>query len=384
MPGDTYTPTEYLLFYTSENTRKAVKYSLKKYLEVILDRTIKHSELDQAWADYLASGRDLSRDLMMFPAMFRKLNLAPITLQLCLSIVEQYLSEAHDVELTKKQKQIRKRSEPAYRHITEKIPLTRKEIKTLLSHSDERLTAEILMATSGGLRIGEILHLEARDVDLDELPATIRVRAEISKNQIPRKTRISQEAVDAIRAYLRVRDRLCVSGTSPDEAIEKQENKRLIPYSHNTERRRLIQAARDAGLTRQDPITKRYVIHFHAFRAYFSTHAKMAGVPEEYVEHLMGHSGYLAGAYWLATPEEEARLYSRIEPFVTISGPEDYADLKIQQKTELEELRAANIRQQEVLAILAAQLADLQRDKMPVISQITAPSSPHQDIDEIR
>ncbi|HJK50248.1 MAG TPA: site-specific integrase [Methanocorpusculum sp.] len=383
----TLSPTAYFDLYSSDRTRSWYRNCMKRYLEIVTGQRIATLDLDTAWATYLNSGVDVRRDLIQFPLLVRG-QLAPMTIHQYMGATEQYLADAHGIELTRQEKRLRKRAEPDNIPITANAALTREMIAEVLRHADERLQAEILIAVSSGLRIGEIVNLQRDDVNYDSDPVEITVRRENAKNGICRTSYLSSEAVAALRAYNRVRENRHISGRGMtlkkwDDLVNSS---LLFPFCREGEGRRLRDAVIRSGLGLPDPKTRRMNIHFHLFRAWFSTQAGLSGAPKDYIEDLMGHVGYLRSAYWHPTVEMRREIYKNtIEPYVTINIPDDYHAVKIKQAKELEELRAANIHNQQMISILMAQLNEVQRTQATGIRVAIQPyvgSSEDEDIND--
>ena len=359
----TLSPTAYFDLYSSDHTRAWYQNCMKRYLEIVTDRRFGVQDLDDAWIGYLDSGADVRRDLIRFPVLVRG-RLAPMTVHQYMGAAEQYLADTRGIELTRQEKRLRKRAEPDNIPITVNAELSREIIAELLIHADERLRAEILIAVSSGLRIGEIVRLMRDDIDLTRCPAEISVRRENSKNGVSRTSYLSSEAVAAIKAYERVRCDRHISGrgVSREKWDEMVNSPLIFPYRQIGESRRLRDAVMRSGFGRRDSATGRMNIHFHLFRAWFATQAGIAGAPKDYIEDIMGHIGYLRGAYWRPTPEKRREIYMKvIEPAVMINIPDDYHDVKVKQAKEIDELRAANIHNQQMISVLMAQLGEVQR-----------------------
>ena len=98
---------------------------------------------------------------------------------------------------------------------SEKYPLTKEEIKTLLDHASFESRAKILLQSGSGFRISELITLRKSDINTDLERYTATIRAENAKNGIERTTIISSEAM----SYL-------------DKIIENKNDNDLIFY-HN-------------------------------------------------------------------------------------------------------------------------------------------------------
>ena len=193
----------------------------------------------------------------------------------------------------------------------DRIP-TNEELKAILAHCSFRTRTFILMAISSGCRIGELAAITIDDVDLDYTPTKITLRPEITKTGVGRVTFISDEATKALKEWLTKRKeymiyqqtRVLPGGRRP--AIP--EPNLVFPMTGQSLRCALTRALEKVNLADKDKQTNRMLIHPHSFRKYFKTRLSVT-CPVPVVEKLMGHEGYLSGAYDRFTVEELAKLY---------------------------------------------------------------------------
>ncbi|MDV0444030.1 site-specific integrase [Methanorbis rubei] len=356
-------PTKYLDFYISEGTKETYTYAILRYLEIVAQKKIEVKNLDAEWENYLSGDQEPIKDLIIFPKLARSAKLAPTTSKLYMHIAEQYLKEIHDIKLTEQEIKMRRRSEPKYHAVSKRVQLDRITIAQILKFSSLRTRVEILFAVSGGLRIGEILSLEFEDIDVEAKPAKIRIRSECSKNQIERTVHISSEAVDEYLAYLRIRDEDINRGVSGADAEKKKESKKIIPFSYVGESVILTKTLKRAGLYNFDEKGKRSEIHFHTFRAYFSTKAHKSTATSVFVEYLMGHTGYLTDAYWQPTEEDRKQMYAKIEPHILINIPPDYEELKIETSEKITDLQQTNSHLMAELMIMRSLIDNMQKEQ---------------------
>jgi ribosome modulation factor len=208
-------------------------------------------------------------------------------------------------------------------------------------------------------RIDELLQVTVRDCDLGASPAEIQVRGQYTKTGSPRVVFISGEAAGAVREWLKVRDaREDLAIARSAGLAPKRRDNRLFPYTAKAVRTAWLGAVRRAGLLDVDPATNRTTLHLHMLRKYFHSQMKL-GCPEEVVEALMGHEGYLSGAYRRYTKKELAAHYQKAEMLVTIMVPTEYRELKEAttekidtQRSIIDSLTAKTLRAEERLAEL--------------------------------
>jgi len=374
-------PNEYIGMYAKENTRYQKQFAIRRFLKVYLGHDV--PDLNSAMQEYLKRDKqqiavDLTR-YQMHPS-FQKL--APKTRSLYTSLVITYFEDCCNLSLSGLQKKMmRKAVKEKVRAVTVDANPTREMIRNIINHCNERHTAEILISVSSGLRFGEILQLQHDDIDYTTIPVTIHLRGETTKSGEPRITYLSTEAVDALKAYYRVRDSMiqksdrekrrgrpnCVTDTSL-----------IFPWSMNNEGKLISDAIVLAGYTEKDKRTGRYKVHFHLWRKYFLTQAKRYANPA-FVEAWAGHSGYLSSSYHRPSDEEDRAEYLKAEIALTINIPDDYMQIKLEQSEELDDLRKNNERLTSMLHILQSQLEtmQMQQKELMVAQRIGGGIPPH-------
>ena len=153
----------------------------------------------------------------------------------------------------------------------------------LLSGIDNvRDRAMILLLLRTGMRIGELLKLQVNDVDLDG--CLIRIY-EGEKNYIGRVVYFSEDARDALTAWIKQRNR------HKSHLFYSQQRSR---FTYNGARMMFVKYLRRAGLEH-----KGYTLH--CLRHSFATELLNAGMHIECLQQLLGHSKL-----------EVTRIYARL------------------------------------------------------------------------
>ncbi|MGZ3598169.1 MAG: tyrosine-type recombinase/integrase [Syntrophales bacterium] len=142
--------------------------------------------------------------------------------------------------------------------------------KLLSVIDDTRDRAMILMLLRTGMRIGEVLTTKVIDVNLKEHRIEIY---EAEKNRLGRVVYISDDAMDALKAWLKMRD-------SHKVFLFYARGKEAMSYS--TARQVFVNYLQKAGL-----IHKGYTVH--TLRHTFATELLNARMPLECLQVLMGH-----------------------------------------------------------------------------------------------
>jgi integrase/recombinase XerD len=145
------------------------------------------------------------------------------------------------------------------------------DFSKLLSVIDDiRDRAMILMLLRTGMRIGEVLTTKVIDVNLKEHRIEIY---EAEKNRLGRVVYVSDDAMDALKAWLKMRD-------SHKVFLFYARGKEAMSYS--TARQVFVNYLQKAGL-----IHKGYTVH--TLRHTFATELLNARMPLECLQVLMGH-----------------------------------------------------------------------------------------------
>ena len=130
---------------------------------------------------------------------------APLTIKLRVSNVKTFLIE-NDVEFSQKfWKKINRLIKGSRALTLDRIP-TKPEFKKILMHMPVHGKALYLTLESSGMRIGEALHINIEDLNLEETPVRIQIRGEITKSGNSRHAFVSSEAKEAIIEWLKVRE----------------------------------------------------------------------------------------------------------------------------------------------------------------------------------
>ena len=210
-------------------------------------------------------------------------------------------------------------------------PLTKEMIVRLLRILPMKFQTAVLVATASGIRLGELVQLKISDVDFDQKPTRLRIRADTTKTKEARETFLTTEATKALKDYL-VRFFGWKEGELNEEIKQKiifgrttksrKENERKLKLDpvlvrENILIRSLKQYTRKIPELDQRNENGRKIIHFHAFRKFFRTIVGDA-VGRDFAEALMGHHFYLDTYYNL--PQEKRReMYLKAEPYLTIA-----------------------------------------------------------------
>ncbi len=268
--------------------------------------------------------------------------------------------------------------------LTQDVAPTKKELRKILEHGNVLERAYILAFSSSGIRPKALCKVILDDVYLDETPARIHVRPIKAKTKHGRDAYISNEAVQSIKEWLKIRKdwlnttsnrcnmyyRHKVDGkwqfdTKDGKRIKVTKDKnddRLFPFEVTAIRYRYNRILERAGLIKKDKYTDTYILHFYTLKKYFRTNF---GDPDK-AEALMGHINF----YRRFNPEELKKSYVENVRNLEVYGEynvdlEKRFDLKLKEKDkqiqdldkQLKDLRM------ELLEVKMKQVQELQRKR---------------------
>ena len=302
-------------------TAYTYRHGIRKLLEGLYGQGV----LSSLGARYLSELKDGKRDL---PADLKEefKDLAPTTQAAYRSAVIEWLRD-EDIDLTDKTLRCIRKGRPKVRTSTRQEPLTLDIIREMLTFSDIRSRALLLMLISSGCRAGEIASLDLDDLELDKTPARFYDRD--TKNGESRVAFLSSEAKTAVEDYLSQRENYIQRASQKDPTMmlkrfgkvwaRVENDNRLFPYGLNWIDDIFREMITKAGHAKKDRVTGRNTITPHACRAFFVTKMKSGGVPDACVEKLVGHEGgYLGREYFKVGEEEQAASYAKGEWSITV------------------------------------------------------------------
>ncbi|MDD1703238.1 MAG: site-specific integrase [Methanoregula sp.] len=271
---------------------------------------------------YFSENRDYKEDLTRYVVTLQ--NRPPLSAKKTFSYVKEFLA-AHDVELKSMDlKRIRSKLPKGGPRTIER-DLDTETIRSIIQHMDTKGKALVLVLASSGMRIAEALTITLDDLNLKEYPATIQIHGNNTKTGENRFTFISAEAVQAVREWLKVRNKYLKSARNRNIGFvqngmaqrRKSADSRLFPFSDQTAGQMWDTALKKAGFFSKDSITNRKQLHYHMFRKFFISQLSLV-VSKEIPEVLAGHSGYLTDAYRRYTKAQLKEQYLKAEHTVTI------------------------------------------------------------------
>jgi integrase len=299
--------------YDNKQVKRNFEVAISQFFEPVYNKKVS-DDLDEIAEKYFSEKRNHEEDIETF---LKSLNgLAPLTVKLRISNVKTFFIE-NDVELPLKfWKKISRRIKGSRALTLDRIP-TNTELKQLLLHMPIQGKALFLTLESSGMRIGELLRSNIDDLYLEEKPARIQLRGEITKTGNPRHIFFSREAKEALTEWLKVREDYLKSAVRKSHIYDKDaDDPRIFPFNVSTAYSMWRNALHKSGLNGKDKSTGREKLHPHTLRKFFRTRLGAAGssiIPVDVVEALMGHEGYLTEVYRRYTLEDLRKFYLKGE-----------------------------------------------------------------------
>jgi integrase len=268
------------------------------------------ANLEEIAEQYFSEERNHKEDIQNF---LRSLNgLAPLTVKLKISNVKTFLLE-NDIELKQKfWKKISRRIKGSRALTLDRIP-TNTELKKILLHMPIQGKAINLSLESSGMRIGELLKSNIDDLYLNENPARIQIRGDITKTGNSRHAFFSREAKEALTEWLKVRDDYLKAAVAKSHLYDKSlEDSRIFPFDKAVAYSMWKIALHKSGLNGKDKSTGREKIHPHVLRKFFRTRLGSV-IPVDVIEALMGHEKHLTEVYRKYSLEDLRKFYLKGE-----------------------------------------------------------------------
>jgi len=187
-------------------------------------------------------------------------------------------------------------------------PVTHANLEMMCNNASHKIKSLILIQSSSGMRVSEMLHLKVKDVTKLER-YQIKIRADNSKTKTERITFVSKEAEPYLEYFLK--------NKSPDDLI--------FDYSKSAFTHALQLLLIKCGLDKKYDHCNTNLITSHSFRAFFITNL---GKLEGFFGHsLSGHDHYMS-QYDRYTPEELEEKYMEGEQYLQIFDRKNPAKLK--------------------------------------------------------
>lgn len=382
----------------SKTTKMTYRSHLNKYFEVL---KIKDPD------SYFDNGRDYKYDVKDFALAIR--TEPPNTQKTRLTCIKKFLSE-YDIEFPNKfwnRIKIENHLRGNHTVVEEKIP-NNSQLKLILQFGGTKERALFLMNATSGTRIDENLNLTFDDVDMEN--RLIRIREETTKSRVKRISFFTQEAKDALEAWLELRPKYLRNSfvkskyvrelfekrgykfkrvlidkninawrwdvykdgkKITDEEFIKAEN-RIFPFGYHTAletwNRMLEEAGSPFNERDENPKLKhpRYKYHIHTLRKFWFRAFENTEANRNHINSIGAHESELNGTYAKFTPETLKETYDQYSNSLSIFSDMDkfdelYKPKIAEQDTAISSLTRKNKEYKELIQQLKIQNEKLER-----------------------
>lgn len=200
----------------------------------------------------------------------------------------------------------------------DEIPIDQNDIRTILLQThNRRLKTYLLVLATSGVRAIEACAIRVCDINFNESPTRIHVRANYTKTKRARDIYISDEASQYLRQWIEYRFRIVLKKTKNiDREISESLvfqvydidiytttpqsiYKKLVQQFHNV----LVRVDFDQ---RKDGMPQRRQITLHSFRRFVKTTIADSPAGSDYSEWFLGHT---KSSYYVSKPAVRADIY---------------------------------------------------------------------------
>lgn len=312
---------DYISLKRSKLTRRTVTVSFRRYFRILNYADV--SDLQSLSISYLSSGRDYFDDIKNYLRSLVDLGYAPNTISNSMHVIYEFL-RWNGFEYTPIQLSIIRSLKPRSVGVRDEDIFDVRKLRSLLYHCDTCLTALILVLVSSGMRIGEALSITSEQIRDNE----IYMRVDQMKSRKPHVYYISSEALQALDEWKRVRD---IAILNADNRTKKCFNhfpvnrEPIFVYSYSFVSRKFKNALSAAGLSR---------LTFHSIRKFTDSTMKLY-IPSNLANSLIGHYEEGDISYRRYSRDQLREAYKKVEPYLIIQAPENYAELQSETQQQL-------------------------------------------------
>jgi integrase len=295
------------------------------------------------------------RDFIIYLKEERRL--APASIHLYIAALAHFC-DMNDITIRWKKL---KKFKPKSRRQQDDKPYIREQIQQLLAKAAPRERAIILLMSSAGLRRGAIPLLKFGDLTPIHKYNIYKIRV-YSNEAEEYITYCTSETKKAIDEYLEWRIRLGEQMKPGTPLFRKRFDNSLqinrpVPITDNLLSWTIGKLLVESGirekqvLTESSPLAKRTdLMQCHAFRKYFETTSKLAGLDSLYLQRLMGHDTGLEDSYFKPSEEDLLEGNDKMLGYIGIAN-----ELQISEEHKLKQ-------ENKLLRIRGDKLGDLQNE----------------------
>ncbi|KXA94870.1 hypothetical protein AKJ65_03165 [candidate division MSBL1 archaeon SCGC-AAA259E19] len=322
---------EWLQSFRSQETRKSYERALRNFAEGVID-----GDLDSYLEEARKSDTGLERVWDDMREYYEQMSeYAPKTRNNRLKAVKVFFRD-HNLAISQSWwKKFRRRKMEKGRPRTRDRAGKKEEWRKIIINMNSPLgKALYLTLLSTGCRIGAMLSVKEKDLDLDSDPARIHLRPSYPKAGLGDRTVfLTGEAEEQVRNYLDWRE-----GKKKRDGTELDTDE-LFPIAKSTAGRKLRNAIKRSSLDiEKNEETGIREIHTHSTRKFFRSNC---GLNEPLTKALMGHKEYLDRSYLRVNQDRAAEEFKKHETNLEVLGAEKVRVEKRLRENDISGLRAA-------------------------------------------
>jgi integrase len=294
--------------------------------------------------------------LNSYAACLKNCNISALTLKQRIVTIKNFF-EYCDVDISPRRFKLKVKLPKIIRK--NKEALSKEEIIEILNICDNiRLRIYVMLLAATGMRAVEALSIRIKDIKFDKNPATLFVRGEYTKTKVDRIIFLTEEITQQLKSLLdykyRTR-RIChqdklgrtiTEFRTPDKKDTDlvfavyQDNKMPNPgYLYDDLCKSFGKTLERSGKgTREENNQRRRQITLHSFRRFVKTTISDLGYAD-FSEWYIGHSG---STYWTKKDSEKAKIFRKIEPYLTFLNIPQLERQGADIQTKVEELEMVN------------------------------------------
>ena len=275
----------------------------------------------------------------------------PNTVQLYLIKIRSIFEEIGNIEINSRL--FNKRVKVPKAEEEDPEPFTKEQMRLLLDRCSNHAKLKYMVLKDTGCRIGELVQLRKRDIDVSKSPMEIRIQASYTKTKKARVAFVTRETAPMLKRLLKKKqDNELVFGTNEDEYVATGTEKTLFAYY----RKELAKDHPEFGDIYQS--NGRHKKTIHSIRSFTATQCAEA-IDETWGHGYIGHKKYL-GQY-IRNQEKMSEMFQRTENHLMIYESVEVIDQDERVK-KLEEKQEQSRIDMIALTNIMTQLAEIKAD----------------------
>lgn len=275
----------------------------------------------------------------------------PNSIKLYISMMRGIIEEISNIEINSRIFNKRVKIEKAEEEDPE--PFTKKQMRLLLDRSSNHNKLKYMFLKDTGCRIGELVQIRKRDVDVTKVPISIKIQAAYTKTKRARTVFVTRETAPMLKRLLNKKlDNQLVFGTNEDPYIAKGTEKAEFTYYRD----QLAKDYPEFGQRYQS--NQRHKKTVHSIRSFTATQCTEA-IDEIWGHGYIGHKKYL-GQY-IRNQDKMVEMFQRTENHLMVYESVAVVDQDERVK-KLEEKQEQSRIDMIALTNIMTQLADIKAD----------------------